>query len=342
MIAGNKKMPNKAYCKQCDASHSRPVGKKCERQKKVQEATSEVEGEKGSQMDQVLALLAKIDAKQSEVEERLVQLEANSFTHSSPKASQERSVIEDEESIITQYSKDGIVPTIASLKSAQNLQAQVAARVKELQEASKCKGNIVSFTPGPSTKLKSGRFRGSEALVTKQILWPQELCYNGPARKLVSYDDLSPQQFVVGYLRSFQLEKSPAIKEAMMEYVIKLFQTSLDTTWDIARGANAVVYQSLEQDRLQWTDTSEVDKLLSLYTQRVNVSEASRSFNSTRKVTCTHYNAGRCIKEGDHVREGTTYRHICSHCFRTVKRAYNHPEAECNRKREADNRQERI
>ena len=121
----------------------------------------------------------------------------------------------------------------------------------------------------------------------------------------------------------------------MIDYVIKLFQTSIDTTWDIARGANAVIYQALEQDRVQWLQTNEIDKLLNLYTQRVSVSEVNRQPSSARKITCSHYNTGRCMKESDHTKDGITYRHICAYCSRVVKRAYNHPETECNRKRDA-------
>ena len=51
-------MPGKAYCKQCDEQHVRPVGKKCMRQKES-EQTGGVEEQQGSQMDQVLTLLAE-------------------------------------------------------------------------------------------------------------------------------------------------------------------------------------------------------------------------------------------------------------------------------------------
>ena len=106
----------------------------------------------------------------------------------------------------------------------------------------------------------------------------------------------------MGFLRNVQLERSYPVREAMIDYVVKLFQSSLDTSWEVARGANAVVFQSMEQERLDWGKTAELDRLLSLYTQRVHVTDHNTRTQSAKKLVCTHFNTGRCVQEGDHQR----------------------------------------
>ena len=97
----------------------------------------------------------------------------------------------------------------------------MADRLKSLEQATAYQGNIIQHS-NVSKSLKSGRFRGAEAQVIRNIPWPHKLCYVGAARKTVTYDDITPLQFTVGFLKSVQLEHSQDTREAMLDYFIKL------------------------------------------------------------------------------------------------------------------------
>ena len=133
----------------------------------------------------------------------------------------------------------------------------------------------------------------------------------GAARKTVQYDELSPLQFVIGFLKSVQFEPSPVVRDCMIEYLVKLSQDAVDVSWPIARGANAVVYSQLEQNRVSWSNSEEIDRLRMLYTQRAAVTEATdsgpRNSNTQQKrIICTNFNNNRCNRTSVHDKDSIT------------------------------------
>ena len=334
-----------AQCSSCNTAHQRPVGKKCGRRAgnteggiinnppTIDDTTTESRVSAADsvhgKMDQVLKLLSDIGSKQQAMEERVIHLETSaSFQHSSP---QRLSPVRPN---LRQYNHDGIVPSLDTLRNTHDVQAQVAARLRDLQQSQQYTGNTNS-----NSKIKSGRFRGVEAPVLKHVTWPQELVYVGASRHTVAYDDLTPEQFTVGFLKSVQLEKSQETRDRMIEYVIKLYQTAVDVSWNVALGSNAVLYQEMEKDRLHWTHVDQIDRITNMYTQRAVVTEpkakvqAQAQSTPTKRTVCMNYNSGKCVKDDEHLHNNTWYRHVCSHCFRTVRKSFNHPEYQCNRKK---------
>ena len=83
-----------------------------------------------------------------------------------------------------------------------------------------------------------------------------------------------------------------------------------------------------------------------LYTQRAQVTDSDskiysnrgeNAVSASRKVVCRYYNIGRCAKDNIYVSSGTTYRHICNHCFKVYKKAMDHPENKCSVKKNGKN-----
>ena len=181
--------------------------------------------------------------------------------------------------------------------------------------------------------LKSGRFRNFDTNVQHYVQWPHELVYVGTSRRTVAYDELTPQQFMLGYIKIILKEKSASTKDMILNYLAKLLQESIDNSWEASRGAHAVVLQEMERGSVTWNNSEEIDGIRKLYTQKVvSPSDVSKPVSDTKKVVCLHYNSGKCVKTGDHQKDSVVYRHICSYCFRNVRKAYNHSEQQCNRK----------
>ena len=113
----------------------------------------------------------------------------------------------------------------------------------------------------------------------------------------------------------------------MFDYLGRLIQSSLDSSFEIVRGAHAVVLQEMERGVVSWENIEEVEKIRLLYTNKVAAnSESSKSTSENKRVVCSYYNSGRCKLPADHQRDNLTFRHICMYCYRTVRKAYNHPE----------------
>ena len=154
--------------------------------------------------------------------------------------------------------------------------------------------------------------------------------YIGASRNTAQYDSLTPVQFITGFLRALQLA-SPNDKENILAYGVDLFQDAVDVSWEVARGANSVVLQEIEQGRLTWSDSEKLQRVRTLYTQRAQVTDSTdkaysqgggNAVSASNKVVCRYYNFGKCPKDNNHVSSGKTYRHICSYCFKFLKRQW--------------------
>ena len=177
------------------------------------------------------------------------------------------------------------------------------------------------------------------------VVWPHELVYIGASRNTAVYDQLTPVQFITGFLRSLQMAP-PNDRDNLLTYGIDLFQDAVDVSWEVARGANSVVLQEIEQGRLNWGDLDKIQRTRSLYTQHANVSSSNVNFTRgdsqysaddasvARKQVCRYYNFNKCTHEGDHqTATGKLFRHVCSYCYKTLKKSLVHPEARCSAKK---------
>ena len=136
----------------------------------------------------------------------------------------------------------------------------------------------------------------------------------------------------------------PNERDNVLTYGIDLFQDAVDVSWEVARGANSVVLQEIEQGRLNWGDLDKIQRTRSLYTQRANVSSSifkTHEHNQysvddasvVRKTVCKYYNSNKCTHKGDHQTSGRLFRHVCSYCFKALKKSSVHPETRCSTKK---------
>ena len=231
-----------------------------------------------------------------------------------------------------QATEPEILPSLEFLRTNADIQNEVASRIKHLESRS-----TVSHAGNNKQSLKSGRYRAADTQVNYYVSWPQEFVYVGPNRKTVNYDDLSSDQFTLGYLRIAQ-RQTPEIKNNMIEHLMKLLQSTLDYNFMTSRGAHAVILQEIERGTLTWNDTDNIEKTRALYTNKVaSAANDTHRNNEIKRVVCSHFNTGKCNQHSDHQKDNLLFRHICVYCYRTVKKAYSHPETVCHRKLKNNN-----
>ena len=323
---GNKenklKKVKTAHCKRCGLEHERPVGRACTRLEDSDVEGSETqEGNDTSISDSPVAAdpLHTVLQKLSDIERRIHKIESNSMSHSSTPTPITSSPIKS-------IPEPEVIPPMNFLKTNQAIQAEVASRIRSLEQHN-------SYQQGKNN-VKSGRYRAADCNVNRYISWPHEFVYAGPNRKIIPYDELNIQQFNLGFIR-IAMQQQPHIKDLMFQYLAKVIQSSLDTSFEHVRAAHAVVLQEMERGVIDWTNVDEIEKLRILYTNKHSNNSDGNSSESKRTI-CNNYNMSRCKASSDHSRDNITFRHICGYCYRSVRKAYNHPESSCNRKQKTE------
>lgn len=237
------------------------------------------------------------------------------------------------------YHKADVVPTIDTLKQLPDVDKAVDRRLEELKLLAD-KGNCHDSCHKSNCRLKPGCERTSEAKQRQHVVWPQELVYQVGSCKRQKFADLTIESFMEGALKTIEQEKDAKISTVMLRLLVLTMHTTTLTNWYTTRYAYSVILTEIEEGRLSWSDQDSITDLFHRYTQKTismpaTISESSIP-NSTSPVPCYSYNKNKCSSLTDHSKNGRVYKHMCTYCWQSVKRAYQHPETECNRKKKAD------
>ena len=88
------------------------------------------------------------------------------------------------------------LPDLAALRQDAFIQIKVEQRLKEL----------TALQTGTEQKIKSQR-GGVEVMLKNWIKWPREFVLTGSAKERVSYDQLTPVQWMAGFCRTMKGKK---------------------------------------------------------------------------------------------------------------------------------------
>ena len=215
------------------------------------------------------------------------------------------------------------VPSFEVLKSDSRIQLEVARRLDEYQNASRVE------IGKPTTVLKSGRYRAGVSKVKVHVNWPQDFCSVPGNAKQPTYDELSCEQWVQGFLYCILEEKDENKREHMLYYHTLLMQDAIELNCQTAKRAHAIILQEIEKGKLTWDNLDQIEKIKNRFTQRV-VHTSKASTNGGNQA-CIHYNKGFCKLEGDHISGGVLYQHCCSYCLKETGKKYEHPLVKCLR-----------
>ena len=183
---------------------------------------------------------------------------------------------------------ESVVPSLGYLRENASLQSEVDKRLAELEKLNE------TATRG---RLKSQRGGPGDFSVKRMVDWPQNFILTGSRKTRPTYDDLSITQWVSGFVRCIQEEKSDAAKECMLDYLGNLMEDASDFSWEAAKASHAIVLTNMEADRLKWMDTDKLDRIRRAHAQRhVNVGQTSNSKGlfSKKQKTSTSKNGIIC------------------------------------------------
>ena len=99
------------------------------------------------------------------------------------------------------------------------------------------------------TKLKSQRGGAVDVFVNHKVRWPHKFVLSGQNKDRVTYNQLSPIQWMAGFCRTIREESDMAIKEHMLDYVIDLLDDATAFSWASAK-ASHVLYGARRDQKL--------------------------------------------------------------------------------------------
>ena len=234
-------------------------------------------------------------------------------------------------------------PNIDLLRANPVIQRLLEERVSLLKARMKSE-----FSRGnANNRRKSGRYNTTETPCAPVFRrWPNESCPTGGTRKRTVYDDLTLGEFVIGFLTNIIDTQNSKMSRHMMTELLETVKLSENLSWPIARGAFAVAVHKVEDETATWADTRFLAENRLTYSQTavfnglVTLSPKTTQphpLPNTKHVVCRWFNEGTCPHLQDHndSSETTTFRQICSHCFRVLKCNNGHPGTDCLNKKKS-------
>ena len=129
------------------------------------------------------------------------------------------------------------LPPPDKLREEARIQLEVQNRLKQLSEQA---------APG-TDKIKSQRGGSVEVFVKNRVKWPHEFVLSGQNKDRLSYNQLSPIQWVPGFCRTMQEESSIQNRDFMLDYLINLLEDTTDFSWASAKASHAGLLCRMEQ-----------------------------------------------------------------------------------------------
>ena len=93
----------------------------------------------------------------------------------------------------------------------------------------------------------------------------------------------------------------------MLEYLTDIIADSQDLGWPSAKGAHAVLLCKMEQDKIQWHETTKIDRVRRVHAQKVGRNSNYYQIKQTKPVPCKYYQKGTCGQTKDHKNNGQLY-----------------------------------
>ena len=285
------------------------------------------QAEPSGNQDAMMAILQDIQTRIQGVENRMDGLENASVDSNDESQSQEDQTTPQ---ATTEHTAQA---TPNSLRANPNTMAEVAARLAEwgFQDEEEDGQGRTPAAWGARSR-KSGTVTTGTDNIKLVIDWPHFHLRKGPKRVTPEFEQLSSEEFVLGYLRMLADPNSKFDTPRMLEILHDIMEDAVDFGWDKARSFYGAVGLDVEHKRLTWNSRQELLKLR-LTHARTPTPQATpkqpKTNNVSKLKSCASYQTGTCDQSADH----GGFRHICDYCLRVRNMAFPHPEEECKTKR---------
>ena len=213
-------------------------------------------------------------------------------------------------------------PTPGQIKNDELIQQQVQERLKQLSEI---------LSQGKE-KIKSQRGGSVDVHVNTRVKWPHEFVLSRTNKEKVTYDQLSPVQWMAGFCQTMRDQPDTKIREHMLDYVIHLLEDAQDFSWSAAKASHAVLLCHMEQGEISgWADCDKIECIRRAHAQRhvtappppeKGQKRQDKNQQSSKVLPCLYFNKNTCVQKSSH--ETVMYRHICAACFSAKGKAFVH------------------
>ena len=210
-------------------------------------------------------------------------------------------------------------PTPGQIKNDELIQQQVQERLKQLSEI---------LSQGKE-KIKSQRGGSVDVYVNTRVKWPHEFILSGTNKEKVTYDQLSPVQWMAGFCQTMRDQPDTKIREHMLDYIIHLLEDAQDFSWSAAKASHAVLLCHMEQGEISgWADCDKIGvpmhRDMLLPPPEKGQKRQDKNQQSSKVLPCLYFNKNTCVQKSSHETRGVMYRHICAACFSAEGKAIVH------------------
>ena len=145
-------------------------------------------------------------------------------------------------------------PSLQLLKEEERTQHKVQQQLERLQGQHRG-----VMTTGKA--IKFGLLRPGDNAIKTEIAWPHHHCFPNAGGKLPEYKELSPLQFMIGFMGCVLEGNSNTVRTNMLEYGRHLLQDAVETNWATAHHAHLVLLQDIERGKVSWRRPDTVEKV---------------------------------------------------------------------------------
>ena len=105
------------------------------------------------------------------------------------------------------------------------------------------------------------QIRGSvDVFVSKRVRWSHKFVLLGPNKDRMTYNRLSPIQWMASFCRTIKEASNIDIRGNMLDYVINLMDDAKDFSWASTKASHAILLCHMEQGEIVGLlDTDKID-----------------------------------------------------------------------------------
>ena len=269
------------------------------------------------------AQIAIMGGRMGQFEERL----DNAASESAQAEVEESSDGSDEETATTAANND--IPSLRELRRNYEVGKEVNRRLAEMDFEDETDG--VPRQGARRRGKRSGAARTVQDTVIRDIDWPHFHIYAPPGAEPMTFPRLSMAEFVYGFQLMVDQPDARLDRQIMWDILKGMMEDATEYPWQNVRDFYWVVGSHVENARLDWTDTAQIQKLRAKHAQKHEITvkkQAAQEGQSEKLRYCGLYQKGTCPEKADHAGQ----KHMCAYCFRAKRMQCQHPESECRRK----------
>ena len=327
--SANQQPSRMRHCSKCNARHEAPTGKRCQAhstRRGSRKATSSPQGEDGA--TSLEATLVALSTQIAALNSRMDNWEGNTTTPQESEVGQTLSSSSD--------SDEDVIQPLAELRRDQAIMRRVDRKLKKLGVVETDSDTEDTSTVSHKGKSKkSGRVRTADQVIVKYIDWPHYYVFRGLEKKPATYDTLTVNEFVYGFMKSMDKVNESKPKAAMNELLRELMNDTSYIGWENVRAIFASLMIEFEMDVLDWDMIEVIQSKRRQEVQSVKVSSDNSIGEKTSQQSiryCGPFQVGKCGAKGDHGSERGQVQHICADCLKVTKVVARHSESECLKK----------